>query len=169
MSPLPPAGRFVLRGDAAVAEAAGPAFGVALPARINHAAAQGPRAALKLGPDEWLLLAEDAAEAAATAALAHRLDADLGGHAYSLVDVSHRQTAIAVHGPDAALALNAAVPLDLSPDAFPVGMATRTIFEKVEIALWRTDDTAFRLEVWRSFAPYVLALLQAVGEENEAS
>ncbi len=96
----------------------------------------------------------------------HRLEADLGGHAYSLVDVSHRQTAIAVQGPEAALALNAAVPLDLSPDAFPVGMATRTIFEKVEIALWRTDETAFRLEVWRSFAPYVLALLQAVGEEN---
>ncbi len=38
-------------------------------------------------------------------------------------------------------------------------MCTRTIFAKAEIVLWRTAPDAFRIEVWRSFAPYVLGLL----------
>ncbi|MHB2169310.1 sarcosine oxidase subunit gamma [Alsobacter sp. R-9] len=162
----PPAGRFVLRADTATAQAVGPAFGVALPERINTSAVAGPRVAMKLGPDEWLLIATDAAEPAAAAALAHRIEADCGGRPCSLVDVSHRQMALRVEGHEAALALNAAVPLDLSPEAFPVGTATRTIFEKAEIVLWRAAPHDFRVEVWRSFAPYVLALLQTVAEEN---
>ena len=166
--PLPAAARFVLRGDAAVAAAAGAAFGVELPLRINTAAAAGARCAFKLGPDEWLLLADDIAETAATAGLAAALEAALAAHPHSLVDVSHRQVAVAVEGPEAALALNAAVPLDLGEEAFLVGMATRTIFEKAEIVLWRVAPARFRLEVWRSFAPYVMDLLAVVVEENAA-
>lgn len=41
---------------------------------------------------------------------------------------------------------------------------TRTIFEKAEVVLWRGPD-AFRVEVWRSFARYVLALLQAADRD----
>jgi sarcosine oxidase, subunit gamma len=164
-----PAARFVLRGPAAVAQAAGKAFGTALPAQINRAEARDPRAGLKVGPDEWLLVAGDAADDAATAALETALDSALAGLPHSLVDVSHRQTALLVEGAGAATALNAALPLDLSTGAFPVGMATRTIFEKAEIVLWRQGEDAFRIEVWRSFAPYVMALLAAVQAENEAA
>lgn len=164
-----PAARFVLRGPSAVAEAAGRAFGTPLPPAINRASGSQPRAGLKLGPDEWLLIAGDAAADAATAALEAAIGDALAGQAHSLVDVSHRQTALLVEGPGAAAALNAAVPLDLSTAAFPVGMATRTIFEKAEIVLWRQADEAFRVEVWRSFAPYVAALLAAVQAENEAA
>jgi sarcosine oxidase subunit gamma len=164
-----PAARFVLRGPPDVAAAAGVAFGTALPARINSAQAQDPRAALKLGPDEWLLIAADAAGDEATAVLQDRIEVALAALSHSLVDVSHRQTALLVEGPGAALALNGAVPLDLSVEAFPVGMATRTIFEKAEVVLWRQGSEAFRIEVWRSFAPYVQALLAAVQAENEAA
>lgn len=163
------AARFVLRGGADVAMAAGPAFGVPLPARINAAEAKEPRAALKLGPDEWLLIAADAAGDEAAARLQDTVENALAALPHSLVDVSHRQTALLVEGPGAALALNAAVPLDLSVEAFPVGMATRTIFEKAEIVLWRQGPEAFRIEAWRSFAPYVQALLAAVQAENEAA
>ncbi|MGL4445731.1 MAG: sarcosine oxidase subunit gamma [Alsobacter sp.] len=163
---LPPAARFVLRGDPAAVAAAGGAFGVALPQRINAASAQGARCAVMLGPDEWLLIADDAAAPGATAALARDLGGALGAVPHSLVDVSHRQTAIRVEGHEAELTLNAAVPLDLSDEAFPVGMATRTILEKAEIVLWRTGPKAFRVEVWRSFAPYVMDLLSAVAQEN---
>ena len=62
-------------------------------------------------------------------------------------------------GPEAARLLNAACPLDLDPSAFPVGMCTRTLFAKAEIVLWRTGATAFHVEVWRSFAPYVVGHL----------
>ncbi len=38
-------------------------------------------------------------------------------------------------------------------------MATRTIFDKAEIVLWRRAATTFHVEVWRSFAPYLAASL----------
>jgi sarcosine oxidase subunit gamma len=38
-------------------------------------------------------------------------------------------------------------------------MCTRTILAKAEILLWRTGDETFRIEVARSFAPYVVAFL----------
>ena len=160
LAPAAPACRFVLRGVDAVA-AAGAAFGVAIPGKPLTSATSTDRSALWLGPDEWLLLAPEAE----TAALYQQLTSALDGIACALVDISHRQTALLIEGPKAAAILNAGVPLDLSLSAFPVGMVTRTIFEKAEIVLWRTGPQAFRIEVWRSFAPYVLALLQAADRD----
>jgi sarcosine oxidase subunit gamma len=157
----PPAARFVLRGPDSLAAGLADAFG-AVPLDLNRAATSRGRAALKLGPDEWLLVApgEDAA------ALFAAIEAALAGTARSLVDVSHRQTGIVVAGPGAALALNGANPLDLDAAAFPVGMATRTILDKAEIVLWRQADDRFHIEVWRSFAPYVWQLLEVLRAEN---
>jgi sarcosine oxidase subunit gamma len=45
-------------------------------------------------------------------------------------------------------------------------MCTRTLFEKSEIVLWRTAPDTFHIEVWRSFAPYVTALLAEVARER---
>jgi sarcosine oxidase subunit gamma len=50
-------------------------------------------------------------------------------------------------------------PLDLDTAAFPVDTAARTLFGKAEIVLWRTGDDTFHVEIWRSFAPYVVGLL----------
>ena len=71
--------------------------------------------------------------------------------------------ALEVTGPDAALLLAAGCALDLGPGAFPVGMCTRTMLAKAEIVLWRTGPEAFRIEVWRSFAPYLCAFLSEAG------
>ena len=79
--------------------------------------------------------------------------------AASLVDISHRHASLEIRGSQAARLLVAACPLDLDPSSFPVGMVTRTIFGKAEIVLWRTAPDTFHLEVQRSFAPYVTALL----------
>jgi sarcosine oxidase subunit gamma len=81
-------------------------------------------------------------------------------HAHALVDVSHHQIAFQLHGPDAADILNAGCPLDLHPDAFPVGMCTRTVLAKSGIILWRVAPETFRLGIVRSFAPYVRAFLE---------
>ena len=159
-----PASRFVLRGSEAAAAASEP-FGVAIPTTSLRAGEGSGRAALWLGPDEWLLLGA----AHETAAIQSALEQAMAGVPHSLVDVSHRQMGIAVEGPGAALALNAAVPLDLSAEAFPAGMCARTIFEKAEIVLWRTGPERFHLEVWRSFAPYVWEILDAVRKENAAA
>ena len=50
-------------------------------------------------------------------------------------------------------------PLDLDITAFPVDMSARTLLRKAEIVLCRTAPSPFRLDVWRSFMPYVASLL----------
>jgi sarcosine oxidase, subunit gamma len=152
---LPPASRYVLRGGPEVRAAAEAALALPIPALACRAAAQGERAALWLGPDEWLLLADSGAPPAFTAR-AHEALASLP---HSLVDVSHRQSGLAVGGPHAVALLSAGCPLDLDPGAFPVGMCTRTMLAKSEVVLWRTAAEEFRLEVWRSFVPYVSQFL----------
>ncbi len=165
LTALPPAARFVLRGRTEAIEAAGGAFGAAMPRDACRAAnADGGRAALWLGPDEWLLLTPQADSVALAAALERAME----GQAHSLVDVSQRQTGIEVSGGNAAAALNAGCPLDLDTEAFPVGMCTRTVLGKSEIVLWRTAPEAFRVEVWRSFAAYVWGLLNEASREFRA-
>jgi sarcosine oxidase subunit gamma len=75
------------------------------------------------------------------------------------MEVSHRQTALELRGPQATLLLNAGCPLDLELSAFPVGMCTRTVLAKAEIVLWRLAAEHFHLEVWRSFAAYVSGVI----------
>lgn len=155
VQPLPEAARWILRGGPEIRAAAETALGLAVPTAACRAAAEGESAALWLGPDEWLLIsAEQRADETAAA-----LRAALAGLAHSLVDVSHRQLALEVYGPTAPALLASGCPLDLDPEAFPVGMCTRTMLAKAEIVLWRTRAESFRIEVWRSFAPYVSALL----------
>ena len=155
LSEAPPAARFILRGAEAVRVACGMVFGAEPPTRLGPAGESAKRAALWLGPDEWLLIA-DSADAAA---IADVLELVLEGTAHSLVDVSHRQIGLIASGPAAARVLNAGCPLDLDLKAFPVGFATRTLFDKVEIVLWRRAETIFHIEIWRSFAPFLTASL----------
>jgi sarcosine oxidase subunit gamma len=157
----PAMARIAFRGGEAAAGAIGAAFGVELPREACRAHESGPRAALWLGPDEWLLLAEDTEPNALFAALS----AAVAGTPASLVDISDRQVAIEVSGPDAATAISAFNALDLDLPAFPVGMDTRTLFAKSEIVLWRRAPDRFHIEVWRSFAPYVLGLLAEARRE----
>jgi sarcosine oxidase subunit gamma len=157
-----PMTRFILRGGSA-APLTGAAWGVATPDQACRAATVANRAALWLGPDEWLLIAHDGGVDEHQSAL----EGALQGAPHSLVDVSQRQVTLHVEGPNAARALNAAVPLDLSASEFPVDMCARTIFEKAEIVLWRTGAQAFHVEVWRSFAPYVFTFLDIVRREAE--
>ncbi len=151
----PPVARFILRGGEPVRLACGMVFGAELPSQLGAAGEGDKRAALWLGPDEWLLIAD----AADVAAIGDVLELVLEGTAHSLVDVSHRQIGLIASGPAAAHVLNAGCPLDLSLNAFPAGFATRTLFDKVEIVLWRRAQAAFHVEVWRSFAPWLAVSL----------
>jgi sarcosine oxidase subunit gamma len=164
----PFAARWILRGGPEVSAPTGAVFGATPPLEPLRATAEDKRAALWLGPDEWLLIAEDEAAADEAAALGGAIEAALAGVPHSLVDVSHRQCAIELAGPGAARLINAGVALDLDPAAFPVGMATRTLLLKAEITLWRREAERFRLEVARSFAPYVAAVLSASARDQAA-
>ncbi|MDE1173572.1 MAG: sarcosine oxidase subunit gamma family protein [Parvibaculaceae bacterium] len=164
VTPGDPATRFIFRGGKAAQAAMGDAFGIALPVQSCRAATGQSRAALWLGPDEWLLTGEDGQAETLFAAL----ESALAGVPHSLVDISHRNISILLSGPKAAAALNTACPLDLALESFPVGMCTRTVFGKAEVLIWRTGDTLFHLETWRSFGPYIWGLLSLAQREYGA-
>jgi sarcosine oxidase subunit gamma len=151
----PPCSRHLLRAAPEAMALAGAALGLSLPQLPCHAAVQGDRAALWLGPDEQLLLAPEA-----RADETSRVDrAALPDTPHALDDVGHRQTALQVSGMHARTVLNAGCPLDLHAGVFTVGACTRTVFGKAEIVLWRRGEDIFHVEVWRSFAAYVSMLL----------
>ncbi len=155
LQPLPPAARHILRGGAGLSAAVSAAAGVSLPRERCRALTAGDRAALWLGPDEWLLVAPEADGPA----LARSLASALAGIPHSLVDVSHRQSGCELRGPAAATHLSAGCPLDLDDSAFPIGMCTRTVLAKAEVVLWRKAAETFHLEVARSFVAYVSQFL----------
>ena len=142
-----PLTRRLLRGDAA---GLGAAFGIDLPAGPCRASAGvDDRSALWLGPDEWLLLAPLGTEWP-----------DWDNESGAAVDIGHRQVALLLRGAHVEDVLAIGCPLDLSLRAFPVGSCTRTVFGKAEIVLWRRDEDAFHIEVWRSMSAYVRGLLE---------
>jgi sarcosine oxidase subunit gamma len=161
-APLQPAARYILRGGEPVRAAAEKAAGVRLATEACRAFTQDGRAALWLGPDEWLLIAPQAEDAV----LAQALTAALAGLPHSLVDVGHRQSAVELRGPEAPTLLAAGCPLDLDARAFPVGMCTRTMLAKAEVVLWRTAAEVFHVEVARSFVAYVSEFLAEADRMN---
>lgn len=156
IAPAADRSRAVIRCRVDAIPAASAALGVALPTQACRAVVAGEAAALWLGPDEWLLLRPAGSPAPVLPA----------GATGSVVDISHRQIAMAVAGPRAEDILASGCPLDLALPAFPVGMCTRTLFHKAEIVLWRLAPDRFHLEVWRSFARYVEALLIEADREG---
>jgi sarcosine oxidase subunit gamma len=169
MQAVPPAMRFILHGDAGARAAASPVWGVGFAEESCRAMVGDQSATLWLGPDEYLLLGRadgsNADVAAAEAAAAEALERALGALPHALVNISHRQFGLEVHGPHAATILSGACPLDLDLSEFPVGMCTRTVLAKADIVLWRTGDDAFHVEVWRSFSAYVTGLLSEIALE----
>lgn len=126
--------------------------GVSLPTAIGCTTSDETKRFYCLGPDEWLVIAtadEDMAQLFAKPDMPH-----------SLVDISHRQIGFLIEGADAVEAINVGCPLDLSLQAFPIGKVTRTIFERAQIMIYRAGATRFEVEIWRSFAPYFLRLME---------
>ena len=158
---LPPASRFSVRGGAGAIALIGAALDLPFPRLACRAATAGTTSALWLGPDEWLLIGDASQGESILAAMISAV----GSEPASLVEISNRQIAIEVSGTSAADGLSAFNPLDLDETAFPVGTCTRTLFGKAEIVLWRTGRETFRIEVWRSFAAYILACLEEAGRE----
>jgi sarcosine oxidase subunit gamma len=153
--------RFSFRGSADAASACSKAFGVTLPTSLLKAETNGTRTAISLGPDEWQLIAEDGVAESLASEIANTIDSTF----HSLVDISHRNTAFDVVGSSAETLLASGVLLDLNVASFPVGMATRTIYSKAEIILWRKDASTFNVSVWRSFVPFVWGLLEEASHE----
>ncbi len=138
----PACARYVLRAhDVSLLEAA---TGLSYPRKIGET--RGGIA--MLGPDEWFAFWPEETKLTAPE-----------GQPLSIVDVSHRSVGIIVEGEQALDILSAGCPLDLAQ--WPIGRASRTIFELVEIVLIREGQERFRIEVWRSFAPWLWTALES--------
>ena len=120
-------------------------IGRKLPATIG--ATEGEVACL--GPDEWLLRTAPG-----------KAVADGAGQPVSVVEISERAVTLVLEGPRAVEVLMAGCPRDL--ERFAVGEARRTVFEGVEMILFRPAQDRFEVDVWRSFASHLhLALTKA--------
>lgn len=162
IQPLAAEGRLKLRLDAGSLARAPVAAGFALDRPINTITTSNGRASVRLGPNEWILIAPDAEVEAAMA----EVEAALRGEFFALVDISHRHVAIEVKGRHAPEVLSAGCPLDLHLSRFPTGSASRTLLGKVEIIVARTDDwPIYRVECWRSFASYTYGFLAEAAQE----
>ena len=158
----PDLGKLSLRADGETAEIAGGALGLRLPEAINRASGDTTIRAMRLGPDEILLLMPRAAVAATLATL----DQALADRHHALVDLSARLVAIEIEGKSVRDTLAAACPLDLHPTVFGPDQATRTVLGKLEIILDCLAEDHFRLLANRSYAPYCHRLLAEAGREH---
>jgi sarcosine oxidase, subunit gamma len=125
-----------------------------LPTKIGTTQNIGEGSALCLGPDEWMLLLPDGSMPPVIAGLS------------SITDISHRSVGLHLSGAWAARLIQSGCPLDLSLPYFPVGKAVRTVYDSVEIILWRKDKDMFHIEVWRSFAPYLWSALTQAAQHR---
>ena len=115
-----------------------------LPLEPNRVLADGGRTALWLGPDEWLVVGEGAA------------DLRLPDGAGSLVDLSANRVVLELRGPSARDVLAAGCALDLHPRAFGPGRCAQTLLARAAVILEQTSgEPAYRIYVRPSFAGYL--------------
>ncbi len=134
------------------------ATGVALPRKANSVESVGERRIFWLGPNEWLVRAEDGASSAIVDALRTSFAAQ---HA-SAVDLSESRAIITIAGPKARDFLARGISIDLHPRAFKVGECAQTGMSRCNILLHLTSDQpSFDLYVLRSFSDYLWRWIEA--------
>jgi sarcosine oxidase subunit gamma len=137
------------RGDLSTLDSA---LGLTLPRKIGTRVTEKDTEVLCLGPDEWVLLAPDAAPIMNACAQIY----DTLPH--SLVDISHREVTFEISGPRATELLTLGWPRD--PASVKVNEGRRTVFDGASVVLWRDSDTRYRMDVWNSFAAHLFHFME---------
>lgn len=161
-----PVGQVTLRGDLGsdtVRDAVKAAVGVDVPEPLRGSF-DGGKGAVWMSPDELLLFTayDQAGE------LVEGLEAALAGAHHMAVDVSDARAVLTLSGARVAEVLAKGAPIDLSPAAFPVGMARRTHIGGIAVAFWRRAEEEWEIVCLRSFARHLfdwLAQTSRVGSE----
>lgn len=148
-----PSARFSLRMDGGDLPKAEKIFGQAVPLRVGEMSVSGPRLALCLGPDEWMLLMPTKAAGGFVAGF-KRLETTL---MHALVDICDRQVGIEITGQSAALLLNAGCPLDL--EEMGTERCSRSVIEGVQVLVMKFSSEHYRIEIARSYAEFIREFL----------
>ena len=122
-----------------------------LPTTPNTVWEEDARAALWLGPDEWLVLGPPGSGHEIVA----ELEAALDGSHRSIVDVSANRVALELSGPRADEVLSKGCALDLHPGAWRPGMCAQTMLARAQVILHERSDSTGVL-VRPSFADYLV-------------
>jgi sarcosine oxidase, subunit gamma len=133
-----------------------------LPVEPNTAWEEGPRAALWLGPDEWLVLGPPGAGPDIVAELLGTLE----GAPRSIVDVSANRVALELSGPGATELLSKGCSLDLDPrGGWTVGRCAQTLLARVPVILHERVESTGVL-VRPSFAEYLVDWMVAAAARS---
>lgn len=161
LSALPLLGQITFRGEAACLPLAAAAFGTGLPA-ANRFESDGARAALWLGPDEWLLLLPRP-EVATTIA---RFDMALAGAHFTAVDTSSGRLGLELSGREARAVMEKSCHVDLHPRRFGPGHVAQSAVARVPaIVLQRDERPTYWVFVRPSYAQYLARwLIDAMAE-----
>jgi len=128
-----------------------------LPLEPDTAVDDGRRAALWLGPDEWLILGPPGGGAE----IVGELEGAFASIDRSVVDVSANRVAIELNGPGRFDLLAHLCPLDLDPRVWTARRCAQTLLGRAQVILQeRTDATG--ILVRPSFTDYLVDLLLAV-------
>jgi sarcosine oxidase subunit gamma len=160
--------QLTLRGDSG-SEASGVAaatLGLPLPVVPNTTRSRRDLSVLWMGPDEWLIVAEQDGTVDSPA-----IERALEGHHATVVDVSAQRTVIEVAGGDARELLLKGCALDLHSQAFAVGRCAQTNLARTQVVLLPRDrESAYWVFVRSSFAEYLAEwLIDAAAEYRGAA
>lgn len=148
-----------LRGDAgdpALLAGVKKALGLTLPTKANTSVSKGGIAALWLGPDEWLILAEEGDNARLVSTLKLMLS-DLH---VAIVDLSNNRAIRSLSGPKVWDVLSKVATLDFHPRSWKTGDCAQSLCGKAQVIYWyKQKGPDFYLFIRPSFAGYLTALL----------
>jgi len=145
------AAQVALRCSPSLLAHATSALGVAPSTEANTVAEAGPRAALWLGPDEWLITDEERT----AGGIVEPLRVAFAGLHAAVVDVSCSRRGIMIDGPGTEDLLSQAATLDFHPSAFRVGTCAQTNLARTQGIIWRRSVERFVLMVRPSFSGYL--------------
>jgi sarcosine oxidase subunit gamma len=139
---------FLAQIDVRVDEAVARAAALPVPFAPNTVLRHELRAALWLGPDEWLVTGP----AGAQASLSAELEAALAGEHRSIVDVSANRAVLDLSGGLVRDVLASGCPIDLHPRAWEPGVCAQTLFDRTQVLLEQLAGETVRIYVRPSLA-----------------
>jgi methylglutamate dehydrogenase subunit D len=122
------------------------ALGAELPTRVGEAAVVGSRVLMKIGSEDFWVIARDGHDSAPT--LRAAIAAEIG----SVIPLSHARVCIWIEGLCARAALASAIAVDLDPEVFRPGSFALTGLHHTPALIYRCRETRYELYVMRTFA-----------------